>query len=164
MALGDARRVLGILREPDAEPMLSPTPGESDISALVARMSDSGLRVSFVRVGTPITLPSVSSLALYRICQEAITNVVKHVGAGATVVVTENWQDAEVVLTITDEGRGDAGAVQTFPDVPRHDGRGQGIIGMRERAELVGGKLTSGPTASGGFRVRAAIPYELWEQ
>jgi signal transduction histidine kinase len=94
-------------------------------------------------------LPSAARLALFRICQEALTNVLKHAGEGVRVVVTQNWRADEVVLTITDaDGRGGQGPATDLGDL------GLGLIGMRERAELLGGTLVAGPTEGGGFQVR----------
>ncbi|MDR1833427.1 MAG: histidine kinase [Propionibacteriaceae bacterium] len=148
-ALADTRRILGMLRNPDAEAELLPTPDETGIDTLVARAQDAGLAISLIRVGVPGELPAASSLALYRICQEAITNVMKHGEPGMPCVVTENWRDDEVVITVTNE---------LSRPAPEQSGSGQGLIGMRERAELTGGSLAAGPIHE-GFRVRALIPY-----
>ncbi|MDR1712400.1 MAG: histidine kinase [Propionibacteriaceae bacterium] len=147
-ALADTRRILGILRSGDAAE-LAPTPDEGALDDLIEQTRAAGLNVSLVRLGQPVPLPSAASLALYRICQEALTNVMKHGGEDAQVVITENWRADDVALTITNTS--DTEAATT-------DGRGQGIIGMKERAEIVGGTLTAGPVAGVGFRVRAVIP------
>jgi signal transduction histidine kinase len=91
-------------------------------------------------------VPKPTQLALYRIAQESLTNVVRHAGASrATVDLAV--EDRSYVVTITDNGKG--------ASVSSDDGRG--LLGMRERAELLGGKLEAGSVA-GGFRVRATIP------
>jgi signal transduction histidine kinase len=150
-ALSDTRRILGLLRNPDADVELSPTPDEAGIDELVQRTEESGQPISLIRVGEPVSLPSASSLALYRICQEAITNVMKH-APGTLCVVTENWKTDAVVLTVTND------AVDAQPP----GGTGQGLIGMRERAEIVGGSFSAGPIED-GWRVRAVIPYATLE-
>ena len=149
LALADTRRILGMLRNGEPEqPELSPVPNQTGIAALVADARAAGMAASFVQLGEPRPLPSAIGLALYRICQEALTNVMKHAPA-ARVVVTENWVPGEVVLTVTDSGD-DA----TSPAA----GGGLGLIGMQERAEIVGGSCEAGPQPQGGFRVRAVLP------
>ena len=148
-ALADTRRILGALREDEAE--LAPVPDETGLDALVSGVRSSGTDAALIRTGRPQALPPASGLALYRICQEALTNVVKHGGAGARVVVTQAWSDHEVTLTVTDvAGRLD-------PATAPQEQRGYGVVGMRERAETLGGTFTCGPTAD-GFQVRAVIP------
>lgn len=177
-ALGDMRRLLGVLRadEPAAGsgPALagsgisagpgspngsggataagapySPQPAEQDLEALVEQVRTSGLRVSLVRMGTARRLPPGAGLTAYRICQEALTNVLKHAGPDPTVTVVVQWLDASLVLEVGDDGRGAAAD---------SDGLGQGLLGMRERAAMFGGTVTAGPRPGGGFRVRAQIP------
>ncbi len=149
LALADTRRILGMLRNGEQhDPELSPVPTQSGVAELVADARDAGMQASFVQLGEPRQLPSAIGLALYRICQEALTNVMKHAPA-ARVVVTENWVPGEVVLTVTDSG--DDGAT------PANSG-GLGLVGMRERAEIVGGSCEAGPQPQGGFRVRAVLP------
>ncbi len=149
LALADTRRILGMLRNGEEhDPDLSPVPNQTGIAELVADARDAGVEASFVQLGEPRPLPSAIGLALYRICQEALTNVMKHAPA-ARVVVTENWVPGEVVLTVTDSGDGTAATTE---------GGGLGLIGMRERAEIVGGSCEAGPQPQGGFRVRAVLP------
>ena len=148
LALADTRRILGMLRTgEEQEPQLSPAPTQTGISQLVADARDAGVAASFVQLGEPRQLPSAIGLALYRICQEALTNVLKHAPA-AQVIVTENWVPGEVVLTVTDTGDGSA--------TPTNGGLG--LLGMLERAEIVGGHCEAAPLPTGGFRVRAVLP------
>lgn len=148
LALADTRRILGMLRDgEESDPQLSPVPSQSGIAELVADAREAGIEASFVQLGEPRQLPSAIGLALYRICQEALTNVMKHAPA-SRVVVTENWVPGEVVLTVTDSGDG---------TVTPASG-GLGLVGMRERAEIVGGGCEAGPQPQGGFRVRAVLP------
>ena len=154
-ALADTRRVLGVLRHGQAEaPALTPVPDDASLDTLVARALDAGLTVSIIRIGRPQPLPAGSRMALYRICQEALTNVLKHGGEGARAIVSENWTDGGVVLTVTDEGGRGAGGPLTEDPL---GGYGLGLIGMRERAELVGGTFKATPTET-GFQVRATLP------
>lgn len=160
-ALADTRRILGILKHgEDAEPELAPAP-EADLDRLAASFREAGLEVAVVRVGEARPLPSGARMALYRIAQEALTNVLKHAGEGASVILAENWQPAQVSLTITSTGgvRAKATDPVTGTALP---GLGLGLIGMRERAELLGGTLVAGPTDA-GFSVAVTIPFRLEE-
>jgi signal transduction histidine kinase len=159
VALTDTRRILGMLRGGEA-PELSPVPDQAPLDDLVDQARQAGLQVSLIRVGETGQLPSGSRLALYRICQEALTNVIKHAGEGARAIVALSWTDADVTLTVTD--RGGAGPTAPGPEEPLA-GLGLGLIGMRERAELVGGTLEAGP-AEDGFRVRVQIPVPAAEE
>jgi signal transduction histidine kinase len=165
-ALADTRRILGILKhgEPDprqpGQPELAPVP-EADLDQLAASFREAGLQIAVVRVGEPRPLPSGARMALYRISQEALTNVLKHAGERANVVLAENWQPDQVGLTITSSGgvRAKATDPVTGAALP---GLGLGLIGMRERAELLGGTLAAGPTEA-GFSVAVTIPFRLEE-
>jgi signal transduction histidine kinase len=156
-ALSDTRRILGLLRKGESAAELAPMPDEASIETLVKGAQESGLTTSFIRLGIPTPIPSTSGLSLYRICQEALTNVIKHTQPPTSVIVTENWGADDVILTITNSG---SALSKTS------DGLGQGLVGMNERAALVGGSVEAGPLATGGFRVRAVIPYATvgpWE-
>ena len=155
-ALTDTRRILGMLRHGDRGPELSPVPDQAPLDDLVEKARTAGLQVSLIRVGDAGPLPSGSRLALYRICQEALTNVLKHGGEGAKVVVALSWTASEAVLTVTNRGGAGVSEVDPEADEPLA-GLGLGLLGMRERAEIVGGTLEAGPTED-GFRVRASIP------
>lgn len=161
-ALADTRRILGILKHNDAAaPDLAPTPA-AGLDELAQQYRDAGLAISLIRLGESRTLPAGTRTALYRITQEALTNVLKHAGEKAAVIVTEDWRDDAVALTITSAGGFQAKATDpvTGEALP---GMGLGLIGMRERAELLGGELSAGPTDE-GFRVRAKIPFRLEDE
>ncbi|MEW2414319.1 sensor histidine kinase [Streptomyces sp. NPDC046866] len=146
--LASLRRTLGTLRrsEPAA---LAPTPGLDGLDRLVAAAAeDTGVQVELVWSGSPRPLPRDIELAAYRIVQEALTNVVRHARAGHCRVEVA-YGDGEFALEVADDGRG-------LP--PEGPGSGFGITGMRERAELLGGRLEAGPLAGGGFRVAAGLP------
>ncbi|WP_448061656.1 sensor histidine kinase [Cellulomonas hominis] len=132
-----------------AAPAYSPQPAERDLESLVEQMRASGMRVSLVRMGAPRRLPPGAGLTVYRICQEALTNVLKHAGPDPAVTVLVQWLPAALVLEVSDDGRGAAAD---------SDGLGQGLLGMRERATMFGGTATAGPRPGGGFRVRARLP------
>lgn len=151
-ALADMRRLLGVLRsdrEEDSDAALAPQPAQGDLEGLVEQVRASGMRVSLVRMGTPRPLPPGVGLTAHRICQEALTNVMKHAGPDPTVTVLVQWGDTSLTLEISDDGRGASA---------EDDGAGHGLLGMRERATMLGGTLTAGPRPGGGFRVRAQIP------
>ena len=151
-ALVELRRLLGVLRR--GNHLASETqalPRLADIWGLVERSRASGLRVELQIDSTLDDVPAAVGLAAYRIVQEALTNVARHSGGGEAQV-TIIRRDGEVLVDVVDEGAdGDSEAAE-----PR--GGGHGLIGMRERAELLGGSLTVGRRSEGGFAVRAALP------
>lgn len=148
-ALADMRRILGVLREDDGDVAhLVPQPGDSDIAALVSSMREV-LPVSLVEMGAARPMPPGTGSTIYRIAQEALTNILKHGGPGARATMLLQWAPQRVVLQVDDDGRGAAAT---------SDGGGHGLLGMRERATMLGGTLVAGPRAGGGYRVRAEIP------
>ena len=145
---GGSRPASGAVDEPrQARP--APQPGVEEIEDLVAQARDGGQRVSLVRVGEPRTLPAGMGLTLYRVCQESLTNVRKHAGPDPAVTVAVRWTPSTVELEVLDDGRG-AAATGNDP--------GFGLRGMRERANLYGGTLETGPRRGGGFRVHLELP------
>ncbi len=150
-ALQELRRVLGVLRLDEDDATTAPQPGLADVDELADNVRRAGVTVDVERSGTVRRLPAGVELAAYRILQEALTNVIKHAQASRASVGMRygtNWLD----LTVADDGPGSRGAV-----VP---GAGQGLIGMTERAELYGGRLTAGPDPHGGYRVEAHLNVE----
>lgn len=141
---------------------LTPQPDVTEIAALVDQVRASGARVSLARVGTERSLPPGVGLTLYRICQEALTNVLKHAGPEPRVGVLLRWGEQEVELRVDDDGRGlaaDGGAGRGEADGgARAATQGYGLRGMQERAALFGGTLVAGPRPGGGFQVRFAVP------
>ncbi len=113
------------------------------------------MRVSFVRVGEARPLPPGAGLTVYRVCQEALTNVLKHAGPDPEVTVVVRWGATTLDLEVEDDGRGASSAAEA-----RQDARsgGYGVLGMRERAALFGGSVQVGPRAGGGFRVHLRLP------
>jgi signal transduction histidine kinase len=153
-ALEELRRLLGVLRQED-EPQgaLAPVPGLADLDSLLAEVGKAGLAVKLQINGTRPPLPAGVDLSAYRIVQEALTNVVKHAGpAHAQVVV--GYRDQDVTVEVIDDGRG---AVTSASD--GRVGPGHGLIGMRERVQVFGGDLQTGPRPGGGFRVAARLPF-----
>jgi signal transduction histidine kinase len=158
-ALTEMRRMLGVLRVDTTEDAngdantLEPQPGSNDIAALVAEAASSGLDVRLVVEpgGAMPDVPSGVALSAYRIVQEALTNVRKHAGP-ASVTVTVRSDSDRLTVTVDDDGRG----VSTMVG----ERGGFGLVGMRERATVLGGDLTAGPRPGGGFRVHATLPIE----
>jgi signal transduction histidine kinase len=98
-------------------------------------------------------LPTAVGLSAYRIVQEALTNVLKHAGRWARAEIAVRRTSDQLVLEIADDGRGIASGPSSVPG-------GNGLIGMRERVALFGGRISTGPRRGGGFLVRAQIPLE----
>jgi len=149
-ALDELRRLLGVLRAEHAPAAVVPQPRADDVTTLVEQWRDAGLDVHLEVEGPRLDLAPGVSLTVYRLVQEALTNVMKHAGP-ARAEVRIRHVPAEVMIEVTDDGRGPL----CDPDLPS---AGQGLIGMRERVELFGGQLEVGPRPGGGFRVRAHLP------
>jgi len=155
-ALGEMRRLVTVLRDENADAAArSPTPGLADLPTLVASVAAGGLTVDVRTEGDLEVVPSGVSLAAYRVIQEALTNVVRHAGhTSAHVLVRVRQEDLAVRI---ENGAPSGGASHPVPSA----GGRHGAVGMRERVELYGGTLHSGPSADGGWRVQASLPYEV---
>ncbi|MGV9296309.1 sensor histidine kinase [Amycolatopsis sp. NPDC003676] len=140
--LAGLRRMLGALRESDAEP--APL-GLADLDRLVTRSADAGLSVRLRWLGEQRPLPPDIDLSAFRIIQESVANVVRHAGTSECEVVLDQRAE-ELCIEVTDNGRG------------RGQGAGYGIAGMRERVALLRGEFSAGPRPEGGFRVTARLP------
>lgn len=156
-ALAEMRRLLGVLRtgEQDESGEYVPQPDVEQLDELIEQVRSAGLPVDFKVEGAPRPLPSGVELTAYRIVQEALTNTRKHGGPNTGASVRLVYFDDGLGLLIEDDGRG--------ADRGRHtgggeDGKGQGLIGMRERVGMVGGTLDAGPRPGGGFRISALLP------
>jgi signal transduction histidine kinase len=147
-ALMETRRMLGVLRETDGEATLVPQPGVDQLPDLVQQIRTAGLPVELAVSGESAALPAGLGLTVYRIVQEALTNVMKHAGPAATAYVTLHYGDQAIEVRIRDDGRG-----ATFSD-----GHGHGLVGMRERAAVYGGQVSAEPVPGGGFEVIARLP------
>jgi signal transduction histidine kinase len=148
-ALAETRRLLGVLRDPDDEAGLAPQPGIGDLDGLAASVRAAGLPVNLVISGKPAALPAAAGVSVYRIVQEALTNVLKHAGP-ARADVTIGCAQEGVTIEVTDNGTGEPGHQATAV--------GHGLAGMRERAAVFGGELRAGPQPGGGYAVRARLP------
>jgi signal transduction histidine kinase len=142
----EMRRLLGVLRRADDGQALAPQPGLDALDDLVAQVRDAGLPVELTVEGTPAQLPPGLDLSAYRIAQEALTNALKHAGP-ARAAVTIRYARDSVELEIRDDGAGTGTG----------GGTGHGLVGMRERVALWGGRLQVGREA-GGYVVRASLP------
>jgi signal transduction histidine kinase len=150
-ALAEMRGVLAVLR-PDATVLLttgqlSPQPGLEQVGELVASLRAGGLETRIE--AESMHLPPGIALAVYRIVQESLTNVLKHAGAGAKAGVTIIRSGATIRVSVHDDGAGPSG---------RTPGSAHGIVGMRERVAAYGGTLRTGARPGGGFEVEASIP------
>jgi signal transduction histidine kinase len=152
--LREMRRLLDVLRtEPDPYDPLAPAPGLSSLAGLVEQVREAGLPVTLTTSGVDGESRGMDpgvALTVYRIVQEALTNVLKHGGARATAAVRLDVGSTWLVLEVFDTGLG--------PPPGGADGVGHGLAGMRERVALYGGTLRTGPRPGGGYRVYARIP------
>jgi signal transduction histidine kinase len=150
-ALVELRRLLGVLRQGD-DPVasLEPNPGMAEIGRLADQIRSAGVEVELKIEGEPGELPPGVDLSAFRIAQEGLTNVLKHGGGVARVLV--RYSPGAVAVEIADDGR--AGT-----DGAPAEGTGHGLIGMRERVAVFGGELTAGPVPGGGYRMSARLPY-----
>jgi len=147
------RTILGVLR--DDNDGRAPDPGLSRIDDLAAQARDAGLEVMLEAASPTAPVPSVVGSAVYRIVQESLTNVIRHVGPTRVTVAVKCGADA-VGVRVTNEGRRTGTAASSQAVAPGATGRG--LLGMRERCQLLGGELDARPTAAGGFEVIAHLP------
>jgi signal transduction histidine kinase len=147
-ALTEMRRLVGMLRS-DGEDPLAPQPGLDDVATLVGQVREAGLPVELTVEGERRDLPAGIELSAYRIVQEALTNALKHAG-GAHAQVSIRYGADSLELEILDDGRGGAAA----------SNGGHGLVGMRERVALYGGRFDASRRPGGGFAVRAKLPIE----
>jgi signal transduction histidine kinase len=146
-ALGELRRLLGVLRRGDEELALAPQPSLARLQPLVERVRAAGVPVALAVEGAPRALaPGVDATA-FRIVQEALANVLRHAGASRAEVRIA-YQAGDLELAVRDDGSGDG---TVAPE-------GHGLIGLRERVGLYGGELRAGPHGRGGYELRARLP------
>ena len=157
VALVELRQLLGVLHEQDDNGTgrsvdRAPQPGLTQLPDLTGEVTAAGLEVELVVIGAPQPVAPAVDLSAYRIAQEALTNVLRHARARSVRVAVE-WTAladgrAAVRLTVTDDGHSAAGFSR----------QGRGLVGMRERAAVVGGEVHTGPGARGGWEVQAVLP------
>jgi signal transduction histidine kinase len=169
--LNELRRVLGVLRSD--RPDVAPQPGLDDVPGLLESARNGGVTVSAGVTGTPRPLPEGVDLSAYRIVQEALSNAMRH-APGSAVQVRLYYGEAVLVIEVRNKGgqpgvraahashAAQAPGARATGERPGGaglgDGGGHGIIGMRERAAMLGGHLEAGPTAADEFLVTAALP------
>jgi signal transduction histidine kinase len=155
-AFAEMRRLVGVLRDDGEAAALVPQPTVGEIPALLARLAGAGLDVDLEIDGIQREVPAGVELSAYRIVQEALTNTLKHAGAGhATVRLV--WSQDHLDVEVSDDG---PAAGFTVPQQVRADSGGKGLVGMRERVMLFGGELEAGPSPHGGYRVAARLPLQ----
>jgi signal transduction histidine kinase len=149
--LTELRRVLGVLRTGDA-PQTAPQPGLDRLEEVVASARSGGLTVEVSTTGDPPPLPQGVALSAHRILQEALSNAMKH-APGAVVTVDIAYRAGSLRLRVVNGPGRRARPVA-------ESGGGHGLVGMRERASMLGGTLAAGPDPGGGFTVTAVLPYQ----
>jgi signal transduction histidine kinase len=157
--LSELRRVLGVLRSD--QPGTTPQPGLEDLPSLLDSARAGGVTVTTEVTGAPRPLPEGVNLSAYRIVQEALSNAMRH-APGSAVQVKLFYGEAALVIEIRNDGLANGVPADRAVAGQRLwaglDGGGHGIIGMRERATMLGGHLQAGPTANDEFLVTAALP------
>jgi signal transduction histidine kinase len=147
-SLAELRRILTLLRAPEHGAESRPQPSLGELDELVADYRAAGLPVRLEMTGEPQPLPGGVELSVYRIVQEALTNVLKH-SHPTRVTVTLAFRGSRLEVEVVDDGTTAArGAAAT----------GHGLVGMRERVAVLGGELETGRRVGGGFRVAARLP------
>jgi signal transduction histidine kinase len=150
-ALAEMRRMLDMLKGEDEEAALTPQPSIDELEGLLERARESGLDVNLKVEGERRRVQSSVDLSCFRIVQEALSNTIKHAHA-EHANVRLRYGPEEVEVDVTDDGRGVR---------PRAvNGHGHGLVGMRERVAMLGGRLEAGYRADGGFEVRATLPLQ----
>ena len=155
--LAELRRVLGVLRTGGQD--TAPQPGLADLDALLDSARSGGVSVTVTCSGNPVTLPEGVDLSAYRIVQEALSNAIRH-APGSHVRLHLAYRPDSLALEVRTDAQAPAsGAVPVLvASEARATGGGHGLVGMRERATMLGGSLEAGPTGDGGFRVTAVLP------
>ena len=172
-ALAELRRLVAVLREDGvAQDTGAPQPSLEDIDGLVDRLAEAGVPARLERSGEQREVPPGVGVSAYRIVQESLTNVLKHAGPVSEVVVRLECGEHRLVVEVTDDGRGmqpprapvagrasaaprPATSGEALPSIPA---AGTGLVGLRERAAVLGGRLQAGARDDGGFAVRAELP------
>ena len=159
-ALSELRRTLGVMRDQDLDqdsdqPRFSPQPGLADVPRLIERVQGAGPRVTYTTNGDLTDLAPGLQLTVYRVIQEALTNILKHAKAATHVTVTVSRQPHTAAVTVRDDAPPRAAQDQR--------GEGHGLLGLRERAGLAGGTMTAGPGPERGWSVSVLLPIDTTE-
>jgi signal transduction histidine kinase len=153
-AMRELRRMLGVLRAVEETPTEKPWLPEAPLQSLIEEMSTAGLDVSLQSVGDPQPVSAALEATMFRLVQEALTNVAKHGGENVKAEVLLTWTEDTVGIEVINDTRKAA----------RVGAPGFGLTGMRERVSLFGGTLAHRPTPDGGFRVEAVLPLESGDE
>ncbi len=149
-ALAEMRRLLGVLRTDPDDADREPLPGMAQLPVLLERAAAAGVTADVRVEGRPVPLPPSADLTSFRILQESLTTVAKH-AAGAAVCITLHWESDLLDIRVRDFGPGPVGS----PSPDAH-----GLVGMRERIRIHGGRFESGAAPGGGFQIHATLPIE----
>jgi signal transduction histidine kinase len=152
-ALAEMRRLLAAMRREGDEAELVPQPGLDGLDSLLAEIGRAGLPVELHVDGQPVPLPRGVDLSAYRIVQEGLTNALKHARAN-DADVTVRYRPDELEIEVRDNGQGSVTS----------DGLGHGLIGVRERVKIYGGKMSAGTASSGGFVLSTFLPLDQDER
>jgi signal transduction histidine kinase len=150
-ALGEMRRLLGVLRDDEESSTLVPQPGVPQIDQLVEQVRAAGLPVTLEVAGDGRALPAGAQLTVFRLVQESLTNCLKHAGASAVARVRLRYAADGVDVEISDNGPGRGRSAESG---------GRGLDGMRERAAVYAGTVEAGPGVGGGWTVHARLSLE----
>jgi signal transduction histidine kinase len=165
-ALGEMRRLLGVLRTEDAPEPLEPQPGLAQLDGLLDQVRATGLAAELSVTEPTAAMPPGAELTVYRIVQEALTNTLKHAAAPTRVSVVIACRPDAVTVDVHDDGARRAagppapaaGPGPAGPGLAGHGLAGHGLTGMRERAAVYDGAVSAGPDPAGGWRVHARLP------
>jgi signal transduction histidine kinase len=152
-ALAEMRRLLGAMRREGDDVELTPQPGLDGLDSLLAEVGRAGLPVELHVGGERTPLPRAIDLSAYRIVQEGLTNALKHAQAGHADV-TVRYRPDELELKVVDDGKGPATS----------NGRGHGLVGIRERVTIYGGEMSAGAAPAGGFVLSARLPVDRYQR
>ncbi len=151
-AVGEMHRLLGFLRQESDANQLAPPPNLRQLDALTAQLREANLSIDVRVEGDERVLPTSIDMSAYRVVQEALTNTIKHAEGATAAHVRVQYRPKEVEVEVVDDGLRQAA-------VPNKR-VGHGLIGMRERVALHGGRLTAGPLPGGGYEVHAIFPLD----
>jgi signal transduction histidine kinase len=135
------------MRDDDEELALTPQPGLGGLDSRLEEVGRAGLPVRLKVDGEPFPLPAAIDLAAYRIIQEGLTNTLKHAHASHADLLVRYGTD-ELAIEVHDDGNGKSAS----------DGMGHGLIGVRERVNIHGGKMNAGTATDGGFLLATSLP------
>ena len=157
-AIGELRRVLGVLRENETGASTEPQPDAGALAGLAEQTRTAGVATSLDVFGSADGVPPGAAMTVHRVVQEALTNVLRYAPSGARCAVTVDFgkpgEGREIRVSVANDGG--YGVTRAHPV----GGGGYGVLGMRERVAMFGGELTAEPAGDGGFLVTARLPLE----